>query len=177
MKKFEGLEFLTSENEIDFYKFKPSLFKHYFMDFPKDQWPNYFSTVRHHLRMMVELIRAGYEVIYLCNSSDIVVVSKGGGKIKCSSVDDIIIGPIWTCPKYRSKRYASLGINMIINKLGYKFNYAWEFIDINNTPSIRTVEKNNFEKVGFGRETKIFSDIILADTGTVYIYRNKGRGR
>ena len=69
------------------------------------------------------------------------VVGRGGSRLAMSTKHDIVIGPIWVVPSQRSNGYASKGINFILHNLGVDYDYAYEYIEKLNSPSIRTVQK------------------------------------
>ena len=88
-----------------------------------------------------------------------------------STKHDIVIGPIWVVPSQRSNGYASKEINFILHNLGVDYDYAYEYIEKLNFPSIRTVQKNGFELVSECREYGLFKVIRPCSNGHLNVYR------
>lgn len=133
-----------------------------------------FSRIIHHIRMIRELIFAKYEVVYLRKDNKNIghlVVSRGGTRIAMSTKKDIVIGPIWIVPNERGKGIASTAIYHILHSLNYMFTYAYEYIEDNNFASIRTVEKNGYTFVGYGKEYGLLKTIRQSERGDLIIYR------
>lgn len=101
------------------------------------------------------------------------VVGRGGSRIEMSTKDDIVIGPIWVVPKSRSFGYASQGISFVLNDMDIAYEFAYEYIEKDNTPSIRTVQKNGFDFVGECDEFGIFKIIRQSEDGHLNVYRFK----
>jgi len=75
--------------------------------------------------------------------------------------DDLQIGDIWTHASHRGKGLATYAIQQILKhfiKPGRRF---WYIVEKNNLPSIVTIEKAGFSKVGEGNRIKRFGLSIL----------------
>lgn len=169
-----NLKYLKQIDNIKFYLYKPTLRKIYYACYENDEIPPYFSRFIHKLRMFRELYKSKYQVVYMEKDNKIIghlVFGKGGSRVAMSSTDDIVIGPIWIIPSARSKGYGSIGIDFILNKMGLNYQYAYEYIDKDNIPSIRAVEKNGFTFVGDCNEFGIFKIIKPYRGGTIKVYR------
>ncbi len=176
MKKIDHkrMQFLGKYDNIEFYKYSPSLFKPYYMDYPIQNHPYYEHRIVHKIRMILEYIRGGYNVFYMLYNNEVVghlVVANGGRRLAISNKDDIVIGPIFVSPDMRGKGIGTIGINTVLNNLGLNYKYAYEFIIFNNVASIRTVEKNGYDFMCRAKETKILKNIIEDPKGNYYIYR------
>lgn len=159
---------------IDFYQYSPTLFRPYFMDYPKQDHPPYESRVVHRVRMMMEYLRGGYSVIYMVRNDHILghlVVARGGRRLKVSTKKDIVIGPIFVSPHLRGKGIGTIGIRAVLKELGLQYRFAYEFIKDNNAASIRTVEKNGYHFVGRVKESGLMKNLIPAVDGDYVVYR------
>lgn len=170
------LSFINEKNEIQFYSYKPSLIDIYYPCYEKDEVPHYFSRLIHRFRMVREIVKSHYQVVYMIKDNKVIghlVVGRGGSRIEMSTPKDIVIGPIWVVPKQRSFGYASQGIKFVLNDMDIDYEYAYEYIEKDNTPSIRTVEKNGFDFVGECNEYGLFKMIRPCKGGHLNVYRIK----
>ena len=170
------LSFLKEEDEISFYSYKPSFVNVYYPCYKAEDVPPYFSRKIHKIRMLRELYKSKYQVIYMMKNDSVVghlVVGRGGSRIAMSTKNDIVIGPIWVIPSQRSHGYASKGIHFILHEMGLDYEYAYEYIEKVNTPSIRTVQKNGFEFIDRCDEYGLFKTIRPCVDGHLNVYRIK----
>ena len=170
------LSFLKEIDGIRYYSFKPSVNQIYYPCYKGDEIPPYFTRTVHKVRMLRELYKSKYQVIYMKKDNVFLghlVVGRGGSRIAMSTKDDIVIGPIWVVPSQRSKGYASRGIDFILHHLDVDYNYAYEYIEKVNIPSIRTVQKNGFEFVDACCENGLFRVIRPRGGGHLNVYRIK----
>ncbi|MCQ2966771.1 MAG: GNAT family N-acetyltransferase [Alphaproteobacteria bacterium] len=170
MKK---MEYITSIENIDFFLFHPTFFCLYPKIYPVGENPPYINRIVHKIRMILQILCGGYRVYYMYVEKNIVghiVVMPGGNRVAQSKKKDIVIGPIWIVPSQREKGFATKGINAILHKLNIQYEKAYEFISCDNTPSIRTVEKNEFKFLGKAAEKGIFKKILLSDDGHWRLY-------
>lgn len=163
--KFEG---------IDFYRYSPTLFQPYFVDYPAQEQPPYASRPVHKIRMMLEYLRGGYQVIYMARGNRIlghIVVARGGRRLKISTPEDIVIGPIFVSPALRGQGIGTIGIRTVLKKLGLQYRCAYEFIAAENTASIRTVEKNGYVLAGRVKESGFLRNLVESEDGNLLVYR------
>ena len=168
------MRYLGIFENIAFYEYSPSFFCPYFMDYPKENHPNYESRLIHKIRMMLEYIRGGYRVFYMVYDDNIVghiVVANGGRRLKISTKSDIVVGPVFISPNMRGKGIGTTGILIVLNQLGLQYNYAYEFIHDDNIASIRTVEKNGYTFVGRVKESGLLKNLIKSSDGNYVVYR------
>lgn len=170
----DDLIFLKKIDDVDFYAFKPSMFRLYFNCYSADERPPYFSRIVHKVRMSRELFKSHYSIVYMKINDKVighVVVGRGGSRIEMSTMNDIVIGPIWIIPEERAKGYGSKGIRFILDHLDINYEYAYEYIEKENKPSLRTVEKNGFEIVAECNEYGLFKKIRPCINGHIIVVR------
>lgn len=160
--------------ETEYFLYRPSLFKLYNTCYTGDEIPPYYARPIHHIRMMRELLFAHYVVVYMRVGGKTVghfVVSRGGTRIAASGKEDIVIGPNWVIPACRGKGLGSKGIDAVLHRLGFEYRYAYEFIEDDNTASVRTVEKNGFTLLGRCAEYGVLKTIKPCEDGKLLVYR------
>lgn len=170
------LKYIDELEGIKFYCFTPSLFKIYYPCYKKEECPTYFKRPIHILRMIREIYKSNYKVVYMFENEKVIghlVVGRGGSRIAESTKNDIVIGPIWVVPNKRCNGYASLGIRFILEKMNLDYQYAYEYIERTNIASIRTVEKNGFDFVSECKEFGVFKVIKPYANGNLNVYRIK----
>lgn len=170
------LKFIKQINNIKFFTYRPSVLHLYYPCYFDNDRPPYFSRFIHRIRMIRELYKSHYKIIYMMVDDVIVghlVVGYGGCRIKMSTKNDIVIGPIWIIPNQRCQGYASKGIYFILNELNIEYEYAYEYIDKNNLSSIQTVKKNGFEFFAECSEYGLFREIRPKKSGKFNVYRKK----
>lgn len=168
------LLFLKEIDDLRYYSFHPSICRIYYPCYKGNEIPPYFTRLVHRIRMIRELYKSQYQVIYMVKNHAVIghlVVGRGGSRLAMSTKHDIVIGPIWVVPSQRSNGYASKGINFILHNLGVDYDYAYEYIEKLNSPSIRTVQKNGFELVSECREYGLFKVIRPCSNGHLNVYR------
>lgn len=167
-----GLRTVATVDGIRYALYKPRGFRWYYSGYPEYRKP----TFKHAVRMFIERLRGGYHVWYMLDAESgrvcgYLVVARGGRRLSCSSRQDIVIGPVWICPALRGKGLGTKGIRAVLLDLGERYRYAWEYIKTHNIASIRSVEKNGFERFSFGRESRWFRTVWTAASGQDVIYR------
>lgn len=172
--KNKRVTFLGRYSDVDFYRYKPSLFKPYYMDYPAEDHPNYEGRLVHKIRMMMEYLRGGYEVIYMVVDGKVVghlVIANGGRRLAISEKEDIVLGPIFVSPDWRGKGIGTIGIRTVLRDLDIPYRYAYEFIKDGNIASIRTVEKNGYQFVCRAEEKGLLKNLITCPEGSFIVYR------
>lgn len=131
------LLFLKEIDDLRYYSFHPSICRIYYPCYKGNEIPPYFTRLVHRIRMIRELYKSQYQVIYMVKNHAVIghlVVGRGGSRLAMSTKHDIVIGPIWVVPSQRSNGYASKGINFILHNLGVDYDYAYEYIEKLNSP-------------------------------------------
>ena len=170
----ERTVFMKRLDGIDYYLFTPSLFALYDYCYAPEDVPPYSRRPVHRIRMMRELYRSNYRVVYMKVGGRPVghfVVGRGGSRIAMSTPEDIVIGPVWTVPSERNRGYASRGIGFILRHAGFAYLNAYEYIKETNAASIRTVEKNGFLLAAKCAEHGILRTVREDGNGDVLVYR------
>ena len=173
MKKLDDLQFVGNFDDIDYYLFKPSLFKLYPDCYEAGMEPDYVSRPVHKIRMLLEHLKTHYEIYYMIKDSEVIghiVVARGGWRISCSKKEDIVLCPIWISPAHRGKGFGTKGISVVLNELNISYEKAYEYIGKDNIASIRSVEKNGYKMTGTASERGLFRTIVYDDKGTLNIY-------
>lgn len=174
--KVRGMELLGTYEGIDFHEYSPTLFHPYFVDYPKQEQPDYTRRIVHKVRMMLEHLRGGYKVIYMVRDQKIlghIVIARGGRRLKVSTREDIVVGPIFISPALRGKGIGTIGIRTVLKELGLQYRYAYEFIKEDNIASIRTVEKNGYTLAGRVKESGLLRNLVASEDGDFLVYRFK----
>lgn len=166
------LTFVKTIHDIDCYWFKPKIGKWYYTDYAGYKK----HSLSHNFRMLLEYLEGGYEILYMYNSSlggilGYILIARGGRRLRCSTPEDIVLGPIWVKPELRGKGIASKGIFTVLHELDIKYQNAYEYIQPTNLSSIRTVEKNGFSLFGSGSSKGFFKRIYNDGGKEFLIYR------
>lgn len=170
MLQHKQLKYINSFEDVDYFLFKPRLFRCYFSGYSAYQK----STILHTIRMMIELLDGGYRVYYMALGNEIVgygVVASGGRRLKCSDKKDVVLGPLWVCPEHRGKGLASKLVHTLLNNLGIKYKSAYEYIAKTNTASIKVAEKNGFVNIGAASMTGAMRNVRLNPNGDYFVFR------
>lgn len=164
------LTYVKTVDEIEYYRFKPKFGKWYYKNYSGYRK----HSLPHNVRMTIEYLEGGYEIFYMIQGGRVLgylLVSRGGKRLKCSSRDDIVIGPIWVEPELRNTGIASKGISAVLHDLDITYKYAYEYIQPTNVSSIRTVEKNSFDLYGTGSSKGMLKRIESDGSEEFLIYR------
>ena len=171
------LHYLKTIDGIEYYRFSPSLFKQYEACYSPEETPHYWKRPIHRVRMLIEYLKTNYNVIYMQSDGVTVghlVVARGGLRLVVSTAADIVIGPIWVPPRCRNRGYASKGIAAVLHGLDIPYRHAYEFIDVNNAPSIATVQKNGFSLCFWAKEVGPLKRVVESEGGTWLVFRYPG---
>jgi RimJ/RimL family protein N-acetyltransferase len=68
--------------------------------------------------------------------------------------EDVQIGDVWTDPGHRNRGLASFALQALVGATVGQGRRVWYVVETSNAPSIRTVEKIGFARVGTGARTK-----------------------
>ena len=158
---------IASEGNVRLYEFKPNLFS--LVAFRMER----LTKVRK-LRFLYEYLCGGYRIYYLQIDGIFVgycLVTPGGRRLKCSTKNDIVIGPYFILPEFRGKGYAKILLKMTFASCTYRFNNIFCWIHETNIPSIKTVMACGMAANGLrlnvaGR----FRRLVLNDLGRYIVY-------
>ena len=156
------------ENHVVLYEYIPTLFSPFYCSMEPMRF------VRR-IRLMDEYLKKGhYKVYYLAIDGTIVgynVLSPGGRRLSFSGPNDIVSGPAFIDPNYRSKGYNRLMKRLCFDNCSYDYDYVYNWVDKSNIPSIKSVEKMGFEKVGEVKVIGLRHKLVPAENGTCIVYR------
>ena len=171
------MKLVKSENGMNYYLFKPSLFSLYYDDKTKhkEEPPHRFS-LSHKLHMMWYLttIRGGYSILYLEQNGEIlsyIIFVKANNRIirNCEKNDYYTIF-LWTYPEHRGKGIATLMSRTMLHDLKLNYNHFYKTISKNNISSIRVAEKCGFRAESDCVKTRWLHTIERVDEGQQYLY-------
>lgn len=163
------LPYVKTVDGIEYYRFKPTIGKWYY-----ENYPGYVKhSFSHNIRMLIEYLEGGYEIFYMVQGKVLgyLLVARGGRRLRCSSREDIVIGPTWVNPELRKQGIASKGISAVLHNLDITYRYVYEYIQPANIASIRTVEKNHFDLYGSGSSKGLLKRIKNDGSKEFLIYR------
>lgn len=176
MIKDKKLEYITSVDELDFYRYKARLFNYFYT--PMAYYEKLFSRM---VRETIDFVRGNYNVVYMAKGEELVgygVVTRGGGRNKFCTKNDIVLCSLWVQPEFRGNGYGNKLVYVLSSKLGITYENAYEYIPNNNTPSIKVAERNGFVKVGNAhRKSKGLKSISMDEKGHLGIYIKNKEGR
>lgn len=132
------------------------------------------SIIRRVRFVLEYLHKTHYRVYYLVVAGEAVgycVVAPGGRRLKCSTENDIVIGPYYIHPAYRGKGYAKELLRLTLRFCGFDYEYAYDWIAKNNELSIRTTLSCGFEKYMELDITRVMRKLIITNTGEHSVYR------
>ena len=178
MIKHKKMKLVKSENGINYYLFKPSLFSLYYNDENckhKDEPPHRFS-LSHKLHMLwyMMTIREGYSIVYLEQNGEIlsyIIFVKANDKIlkNCGKNDYYTIF-LWTYPEHRGKGIATLMSRTMLEDLQLNYKHFYKTINKDNISSIRVAEKCGFHIESDCVKTRWLHTIHRVCEGTQLLY-------
>lgn len=164
----EKLVLIYSEGDKLFYEYDPTPFSLLYCHFEKMTFPR-------RIRLLMEYFAKGkYKVFYLAVNGRLVghcVVAYGNRRLKCSSEEDIVLGPYFVDPEYRGSGYAKDIVRMTLNHGGLEYRYAYDYINKTNVPSIKTTLFCGFEKCGELDIEGPLHKLVIKQDGEYNIYR------
>ena len=151
MLKDKRMTLVKSENEINYWLFKPSIFSLYYDDKSAEYEPelNYRKSLTHKMHMLWYLVfGGGYRILYLEQKDEIlsyIAFVKANKRIlkDCGAKDYYTIF-LWTYPEHRGKGLATLMAKTMLNELPLDYKHFYKTILDDNTSSIRVAEKSGF---------------------------------
>ena len=177
MMNSTALKYYKSVDGIDYYIFRPSFGNWYYKD-----WEGYIEDkekhkVSHWLRMCLEYFEGGYQVFYAVEDKKIKgysLIARGGRRLKCSSTNDIVIGPYYVAKQYRNNGFASKMIRDVLYQLEIKSVNVFMYIKKTNISSIKVAEKNGARYIGNAGMRGFLRRIYLQDKGLFYVMKWSG---
>ena len=172
------MRLIKSENGINYYLFKPSLFSLYYNDKGCKhavEPPHRFSLM-HKLHMLwyVAAIQGGYTILYLEQYGEIIsyiIFTKANNKIidNCKKNDYYTIF-LWTYPEHRGKGLATLMAKTMLDELHINYNRFYKTINKDNYASIRVAEKSGFSAEGECVKLGLLHTIHKTNHGKQFLY-------
>lgn len=135
---------IINDNDLSVYEYNPSLL--HLLAVPLEP-----LSIARRFRFITEIIHGGYSVYYLVKDDFIVgycVVIPGGRRLKCSSKQDGVIGPLYICPEYRGKGLSEVIVRQSLNCSLHKYKSFYCWIHKDNIPSRRSLEACGFKPLG-----------------------------
>ena len=172
------LKLIKSENEINYYLFKPSLFSLYYNDknFKYKDEPSHRFSLSHRLHMMwyIAAIRGGYSILYLERDGEIlsyiIFVKANNRIIKNCEKNDYYTIFLWTYPEHRGKGLATLMSKTMLQDLQLEYSHFYKTINKDNAPSIRVAEKCGFQIESDCVKTGLLHTIHRVHNGSQFLY-------
>lgn len=173
------LRLIKSEDGINYYLFKPSLFSLYYNDknFMHKDEPSHRFSLTHKLHMMWYMlaVRGGYSILYLEQNGEIlsyiIFVKANNRIIKNCEKNDYYTIFLWTYPEHRGKGLATLMSKTMLQDLQLGYHHFYKSISKDNIPSIRVAEKCGFQRDSDCAKTRWLHTISRVDNGHQYLYK------
>ena len=172
------MKFVKSENGINFYLFKPSIFSLYYNDrnFKHKVEPPHRYTISHKLHMLWYLLltRRGYRILYFERDGEIlsyiVYVHVNNSIIKKCEKNAFYTVFLWTYPEHRGQGLATLMSHTMLNDLHLDYTRFYKVINKDNISSIRVAEKSGFKFECETVKSRYLHTINRVDKGDQYLY-------
>lgn len=171
------MEFVKSENGINYYLFKPSLFSLYYNDksFKHNMEPPHRFSILHILHMMLYCgIFGGYRILYLEKNDEIIsyiIFTKANRWIvrDCGKNDYYTIF-LWTYPEHRGRGIATAMSKTMLSDLGLNYNRFYKTIAKDNISSVKVADKCGFRVQCDCAKTRFLHTIYRVGTGNSCLY-------
>ena len=154
------------KNKLRLLEYDPTLFHLLYVDFEP------MRLIRR-VRLISEFIRRGrYKVYYLEVGGNLVghcVVTPGGRRLKCSTNDDIVLGPYFVKESERGKGYSNKLISMVLEYCS--FEYAYDWVDKKNIASRKASEACGFVPFAELNVKRPFRSLIIVEHGEDIVYQ------
>ena len=181
MIKNKRMKLVKTEDGINFYLFKPSLFSLYYDDKIKHKnEPSHRYSLSHKLHMMWYVMFArGLSILYLEQNEEIlsyIIFVKANDRIvKGCEKNDYYTVFLWTYPEHRGKGMGTVITKAMLNDLSLDYNRFYKTISKDNISSIKVAEKCGFEIECDSVKTRWLHTIHKVDSGDQYLYCNTGK--
>lgn len=172
------MKLVKSENGINYYLFKPTMFSLYYNDkkFKHKEEPPHRFSLSHKLHMMwyMMAVQGEYSILYLEKNGEIlsyiIFVKVNNKVIKNCEKNDYYTVFLWTYPEHRGKGIATLMSKVMLQDLELNYNHFYKTINKNNISSIRVAEKCGFKIESDCVKTRWLHTIQRVQNGTQYLY-------
>lgn len=127
------------------------------------------------IRLLDEYFRRGrYKVYYLAFKGRLVgytVLAPGGRRLSFSTAADLVAGPMFVAPECRGRGYNALLHSLSLPRCAYPYEYVYCWIDKSNVASLRSIQKQGWEKVGELNNVGKSRRLVPAENGHDEVYR------
>ena len=172
------MKLVKSEDGINYYLFKPSLFSLYYNDknFKHKEEPPHRFSLSNKLHMMWNMMatRGGYSILYLEKNGEIlsyiIFVRVNNKVINGCEKNDYYTVFLWTYPEHRGKGIATLMSKTMLQDLELNYSHFYKTISKNNISSMRVAEKCGFKIESDCVKTRLLHTIQRVQDGTQYLY-------
>ncbi len=164
----KNLTYLGTFDGIDFYRYRTRLFRYFYC--PMAYYEKLFSRM---VRETIDFVRGGYHVIYIAQNDRLVgygIVTKGGGRNRFCTADDIVLNSLWVMPKARGNGFANLLYRVLTSELGVSYDKAYAYIRPDNQASIKAALRSGFVKVANASRKGILRSVVIDPNGRLGIY-------
>lgn len=160
--KTKKMKRIISNGGISLYEYTPSITRPLYMRFEK-------MTFSRRIRLLLEFLHNGSYTVYYLAVDDVLVgycvVAGGGRRLKTSVPLDIVLGPYYIDTKQRGKGYSKILIRMVLDYRKGTYQFAYDYIDKTNLPSIKASEACGFVKCGELSICGFFRNLELCESG------------
>lgn len=154
---------------FSYYKYKPKIFKPFYINLEP-------ISFRRRIRFFLAYF-SGYEVYYMAKGAEYIgycVIQSGRDKrYSFAGSNDIIVGPYFIREDFRGRKLSVTLLDVVLKRLAMEFNYAYDYIQKTNIPSIKASCRVGFEYMSDATVTKLTRKLILLekDCGDYCIFR------
>lgn len=126
------------------------------------------------VRFMLEYLgKDAYRVYYYAVNGKTVgycVAAPGGRRLKCSAKRDVVIGPYYIAPEFRTMGYGKAMLAEVLQHCTYPYENAYLWIAKENIPSARTATACGFAPCGELTVTRYLRRLVPAHEGSHLVY-------
>ena len=76
------------------------------------------------------------------------IIAPGGRRLKCSTPNDIVVGPLFVDPVCRGRGYSTILMKLPLLYSPYDYERAFDWIEESNIPSIKASKACGFKEYG-----------------------------
>lgn len=143
------MKYIKSENKINFYLYRPTIFSLYYNDIKKHrEEPVHRFSLPHKLHMLWYVLSGGYRILYLEKDNEIlsyiIFINANRTIIRSCEKNDYYTIFLWTYPEHRGKGLATMMSKVMLNDLSIPYSHFYKTINKDNIASICVAEKCGF---------------------------------